>query len=385
MSMPTTAPPFDDLKAYLERWASVRMSCEPADRPAAEEGIRRMYAAAGLAPPERIVWCGGPMEIAKRLATASPDDPIGANVKAEVFDRVRGKVGMLAEIFRKEVVVAAVEISQRGAVRAALSEHNRSTEASKAVNRAVVGAVDAYLCRFSVRARHLALRWRGLPHLLPRSTFEDVVIGPEQVASLGVYEYLHDVLPSEELTRPMQGIWQIAKSAGWMVPHERVCWVSERPSLLRVDAAARLHCADGPALQYPDGWAYYAWKGVRVPAWMIEQPEKITPDTVADVIDPVLRNSMIEIMTPERFVRMGGASRVAQDDTGILWRKFWGYRGVTIGSWTGVEVVNGTPEADGSRRRYVLRVPSRMRTPREAVAWTYGLSSVRYAELDMRT
>ena len=145
MSMPTTPPPFDDLKAYLERWASVRMSCEPADRPAAEEGIRRMYAAAGLAPPERIVWCGGPMEIAKRLATASPDDPIGANVKAEVFDRVRGKVGMLAEIFRKEVVVAAVEISQRGAVRAALSEHNRSTEASKAVNRAVVGAVDAYL------------------------------------------------------------------------------------------------------------------------------------------------------------------------------------------------------------------------------------------------
>ena len=47
---------------------------------------------------------------------------------------------------------------------------------------------------------------------------------------------------------------------------------------------------------------------------------------------------------------------------------------MTIGSWTAVEVVNGTAEADGSRKRYVLRVPSRMRTAREAVAWTYGLN-----------
>ena len=80
------AAPFDDLKTYLDRWAAVCMSCEAAERPAAENGIRWAYAAAGLVPPERIVWCGGPMEIAKRLATASPDEPIGANVKAEVFD-----------------------------------------------------------------------------------------------------------------------------------------------------------------------------------------------------------------------------------------------------------------------------------------------------------
>jgi hypothetical protein len=118
---------------------------------------------------------------------------------------------------------------------------------------------------------------------------------------------------------------------------------------------------------------------------MIEHPERITPDAVTDEIDPVQRNSMIEIMTPERFIRMGGASRVAEDATGVLWRKLWGYRGVTIGSWTAVEVVNGTPEADGSRRRYILRVPSRMRTAREAVAWTYGLTPERYAELDVRT
>src|SRR5262245_46443853 len=344
-----SAAPFYDLRAYLDSWSRVRMSCDPADRSVAEAGIRQAYAAGGLAPPDRIVWCSGPMEIARRLATASPGDPVGANVKGLVFDKVRDQVGTLAEIFWKEVLTAAVEVAQQGAVRDALSEHSRCRDVSKGVNRAVVAAVDAYLCGFSVRLRHLALRWRGLQRLLPRSTFEDVSIGAEQLASLGVYEYLHDVLPRGDLTRPMQGIWQIARSAGWIVPHERVCWASERPSLLRVDAAARLHCPDGPALQYPDGWSHYAWKGVEVPAWTIEHPEKITPHAVADVLDSVLRNSMIEIMTPERFVRMGGASRVSHDETGVLWRKLWGFRGVTIGSWTAVEVVNGTPEADGSR------------------------------------
>ena len=46
--------PFDDLKAYLDRWAEECMSCAPADRPLAEEGIRHAYAAAGLAPPDRM-------------------------------------------------------------------------------------------------------------------------------------------------------------------------------------------------------------------------------------------------------------------------------------------------------------------------------------------
>jgi hypothetical protein len=380
-----TSASFDDLRDYLDSWAAVHMSCEPADRASAEEGIRLAYEAAKLPPPDQIVWCGGPKEIARRLASAPVGDPIGANVKAEVFDEVQDKVGTLAEIFWKEVVVAALEFSHNRGVITALAQHARCVHVSRAVSRAVVKTVDADLSRFSVRARHAALRLRGLPRLLPRSSFEGIAVGPDQLASVGVYEFLHDVLRWREQTRPMQGIWKIAKSAGWIVPHERVCWVCERPKLLRTDAGARLHSPDGPALQYPEGWSFYAWKGVEVPAWTIEHPERITPDTVADQIDPVLRNCMIEIMTPERFVRGGGATRVSQDDTGILWRVRWTHRGVTIGSWAAVEVVNGTAEADGSHRRYFLRVPPNISTAREAVAWTYGLSTERYAELEVRT
>ena len=71
------------------------------------------------------MWCGGPMDIAKRLAAASADDRIGGNVKTEVFDQVRDRVGTLAEIFWKEVVIAAIEFGHDATIRTAVSEHNR--------------------------------------------------------------------------------------------------------------------------------------------------------------------------------------------------------------------------------------------------------------------
>ena len=59
---------------------------------------------------------------------------------------------------------------------------------------------------------------------------------------------------------------------------------------------------------------------------------KDTAATIGEMFEPVLRNCMIEIMTPERFVKTGVVGRVAEDDTGVLWRKLWSFRGVTIGS-----------------------------------------------------
>jgi hypothetical protein len=90
---------------------------------------------------------------------------------------------------------------------------------------------------------------------------------------------------------------------------------------------------------------------------------------------------MIEIMTPQRYVALGGAARVAEDETGILWRKMW----LASDVWAAVEVINATPEPDGTHRHFFLQVPANMRTAREAVAWTYGLKAKAYARLVVRT
>jgi hypothetical protein len=67
---------------------------------------------------------------------------------------------------------------------------------------------------------------------------------------------------------------------------------------------------------------------------------------------------------------------VQQDDYGKLWRTSLSVDGEQLRV---VEVVNSTPDPDGSHRRYFLRVPPDARTARQAVAWTFGFSdSARY-------
>jgi hypothetical protein len=43
-----------------------------------------------------------------------------------------------------------------------------------------------------------------------------------------------------------------------------------------------------------------------------------------------------------------------------------------------VHVTNATPEPDGARKRYVLRVPPTIHTARAVVAWTFGMSANTY-------
>ena len=75
------------------------------------------------------------------------------------------------------------------------------------------------------------------------------------------------------------------------------------------------------------------------------------------------------------------AARVAEDETGILWRRMW----LASDAWAAVEVINATPEPDGTRRHFFLQVPANLRTARDAVAWTYGMRADAYARLVLRT
>lgn len=81
-----------------------------------------------------------------------------------------------------------------------------------------------------------------------------------------------------------------------------------------------------------------------------------------------MRRVMLEHYGYERYLD-SGARPLHRDETGALWRiDLDGDEPVVM-----VEVLNSTPEPDGSRRTYWLRVPPSTRTARQGVAWTFGL------------
>jgi hypothetical protein len=358
------------LSRYRARWTAIRRSTAPADRDAAEEGVELAYRAAGLAPPARIVWCESPRTLWERARAASQAD--GPNVKSAIVDRLRRRVAarVRGRLHARVVALVGSMVDPADALTASAAE----TVIQSA------GREDEPL--LNLVRRSYPLSWSiALDVLRGRQGFRYTAAGLHELSWLGTYDYLRDMLDLHDETAPLAGLWSLAKSAGWLQPHRATCWLAERPSLLCGDVRDRLHDASGPALRYPDGWSVWAWKGVEAPRWIIEQPDRITLETIDGEANVQVRRCMIEIMTPARYVALGGAARIAEDETGVLWRKIW----FATDAWVAVEVINATPEADGSRRHFFLQVPAHMRTAREAVAWTYGLQTKAYADLVMRT
>ena len=354
------------LVPYRAKWTAIRRSTEPADRRGAEEGARLAYRAAGLKPPSRMVWCGGPVTLYHLTRRISRAD--GANVNSALIYRLHREVASLVGrcVHRRVRAVVASVVSPVDALTASVYD---------AVIRGVAHETANFLTPIR-RHNTLFANLRALFGLGGCSA-----AGQHDLSWLATYDYIRNVLDLRAETERLCGLWQLARSLGWIQAHEHACWLVERPNLLLGDARDRLHNAKGPALRYPDGWSVWAWKDIEVPPWMIEQPEKITLETIDAEPDVQVRRCMIEIMTPQRYVELGGPVRVAEDDAGILWRKSWR----ASDSWAAVEVVNATPEPDGTRKHFFLQVPANMRTAREAVAWTYGLSEDAYARLLVRT
>lgn len=167
-------------------------------------------------------------------------------------------------------------------------------------------------------------------------------------------------------------IWNsLSTSIFQMICLEDVVFVCQKPSVFSIDEGGRLHSASGPALQFADGFTKYAWHGVLIDdPRIIERPETITVDEIERTENIELRRVLMDRYGQSRYLEESGAEVIAEDETGILYRKpVDGDEPLVM-----VKVVNRTPEPDGSYKEYFLRVPPEIRTAREAVAWTFGFS-----------
>lgn len=194
----------------------------------------------------------------------------------------------------------------------------------------------------------------------------DAVLGQHDAAWLAAFDGRGDRL---------DGLAEVARHAGWWWPYERAAVISERPEALHRDEAGRLDRGDGPALAYRDGFALHAWRGMPVPAEFLEELNSLTPKRIREEENAELRRVMLEFYGYDRYLTESGAEPVHRDETGVLWRiALDGDEDVVM-----VEVVNSTPEPDGTHRVYWLRVPPGTRTAKDGVAWTFGLQGDAYA------
>ena len=80
------------LAQVRDEWLAVGLSTEPANRPAAEEGVRQAYRRAGMEPPSVVIWLGSPYAGCVASAMLS-QDLVWGQVGDQVWAQVRGQVG----------------------------------------------------------------------------------------------------------------------------------------------------------------------------------------------------------------------------------------------------------------------------------------------------
>ncbi|MFE2973526.1 DUF6745 domain-containing protein [Streptomyces sp. NPDC059258] len=325
----------------VNSWRSVAAATGRADRVAAEAGVRRAYRTAGLAGPDRIIWAASPraaVEAVEKLTDA------GRSVREEVRTRPWAE-----------------------------ERRRMYDELGPAGWSALWSATGAQLWE-TTAALAERIRTGVVADLAPRPQDEggvrmvllDAVLGQHDAAWLAAFDGRGDRLT---------GLAEVARNAGWWWPYERAVVITERPDVLHRDEAGRLDHGEGPALAYGDGFALHAWRGMPVPAAFLAELSSLTPERIRAEENAELRRVMLEYYGYDRYLTESGAQPVHRDETGILWRiALDGDEDVVM-----VEVVNSTPEPDGTYRTYWLRVPPATRTAKDGVAWTFGLEGAAYA------
>lgn len=315
-----------------DKWIAIGNSTEPVDRAAAEQGIDRAYRDAGLKPPSYRIWVPSPY--AGAIAIGIVPDAIDA-----AMDLVELAVKDITDVptdetKRKKYTMPAVPVDEK--------------------------AVQDWW-RTSTYGQH----------------------------SAGYFAYLECL---KELGYPdlekVEGPLQVAANVGWWWPAEDFVICTERPVVIKRDQNNLLHAEDGPALAYPDGWGVWAWHGTQVPKELIMgqwSTDRILKERNAEV-----RRCAIEKMGWDRFIAEAKLKQIGKnmDDPGNPGHELALYEVPAQLYPEPVRVLlcdNATPERDGTRRRFGLTVPSEMRNPVQAAAWTFNLTEAEYRRLQRAT
>ncbi len=346
---------------------AVRRATRAAVNSAATDAVRRATADAVRAATADAVW--GATHAAVRNAT---HDAVWGAARGAVHAATADAVWGATHAAVRSATDDAVRSATADAVRSATDDAVRS--ATEGTARSATGdGVEwysvplmsfldvgrAYLPyqRFGVECAQIVYRmWQGGNQWSPLDSYLSFF---RHVAQIDVDFSHYDA-------------WeQLALHSGPRVVHPEFCIISDRPELLTVDEQRRPHNGAGPFCRWRDGTALYAVHGARVPQWVVEHPERITAQAILANNNAETRRVMIEKIGLERFVRDAGLRPVQEDDCGRLYR-------IENDATTFVEVVNRTPQPDGSFKHYFLAADPAAQSAAQAVADSFGLNVETY-------
>lgn len=351
--------------AVLAFWHDQVLSTKPVDKPTAETAVSGLYRLIDL-PSPRIIWVPSPVDAANEVGL-----DLLTSLAPTLTTTVMWRIARLANRCK----IPFVEIARRGIDEPLNAENAFSVAMAIADGRTYVPRFRQWPALDIVRHTTDVVTSRPLIHRFRDYAMRAFLRGGASPMIPALIEVASDVLDIPEAAELMP--WAaLAKTCGYCLPLERTCYLTERPHFIKTDAGGLLHADEGAAVAWPSGaMPMWRWHGLPVAEHVMAPVETMDARRIRRERSVIQRDVMIERFGLEKFMRECGAKPAHGDEAGTLWVV---KHPIPRRRVAAVEVVNGTPEADGSYRRYFLRVPNTVRTAKGAVAWTYGLTSEQY-------
>ena len=266
-----------------ERWLENLFSTDPADREAAEAGVRAFYEAAELDAPKHIVWLDSPPEACyAALLLSAGHEPLLKQITAafEKMPEPRAELARMRERIRQAIGAAdwAAAAASAGAPLTGMGAPARHDFKGK-ITLTRIGLwkdPSAAMGKFNedelfvVETRF----WGVIAQALQTqgTMLQGSVSRAYHLMWMAMDEAVADTLPAPPL---LAAAWKIARSAGPWWPFRNAAIITERPLEVHRDAQWLLERGDGPAIRYRDGWRVFAWNGYSMPEKWIMHPESI--------------------------------------------------------------------------------------------------------------
>ena len=332
---------------FADKWLKIGLSTTPADRDVAEAALRRCYQIAGLDQPKQIIWTTSPLagcvlvgilkneklmrKILASISTkatvtkvgdsvwdsvrasvgASVWDSVGASVRASVWasvwdsvwDSVRASVGDSVWDSVWDSVRASVGDSVRASVGASVWD---------SVGASVWDSVGA-----SVRASVVDSVWDSVGDSY-KENFNPYYryLGQFDAGYLGWCDFFREVCNLVEQTEKAVPLSDLTKHSSWVYPYRNIAVLSEKPEIIKVNAAGKIHCDSGPCVRYRDGFSVYGLNGVRVTQEIVETPsDQLSAALILTEKNAEIRREIVRKIGTERLCRDLNAQSIDKEGT----------------------------------------------------------------------
>lgn len=192
-----------------------------------EMAIKALYRGAGLAPPDKIFWLPSPLAMTEAASFVKP----GISVKPSIHHAWLGASSATPFAAPPHPIVALFQSMEEATPALPVLQQLRRSGARRV---------------------------------------EDICVYRNDARLIDFYNLF---LSDNNGTRD-SGLLRCGRAPAanleFIIPQVHSCYAADPPVTLHADGTGRLHCPDGPAAVYADGWKAYAVEGHWMPGYMME-------------------------------------------------------------------------------------------------------------------